>query len=215
MHSKLGPKPCSECPFRKTAPPGYIGGHSDPAEITTIVFEYDQKFPCHLDVNRLHHDDALPDDHGGLLDLDDPIELAIATELAGGMSYEDACREARQCVGSLICMNNSGKLSRDPAVARKQKELGKSDEVFANRHEFVEYHRNFQESLRKHLDSLKSEPAEPAQSAVKGVRRAKRAARQKRNEIEGGPDNPRPPKRTSKPKGKRVTRARRGDRPGR
>lgn len=181
--------PCSACPFRKTAAAGWIGGHSDPAEITTIVFDEERKFPCHMHVNELQAaEDPLAADFDEDDDLDDPVPFELAVELAD------------HCVGALICMNNSGKFSRDRLIGEQQKALGKSDDVFATRHDFVAYHRNFRESMRQRLASQQVEPAEPAQSAVKGVRRAKQAVRQKRNDAEAAPDNPRPSKRTAKPK---------------
>lgn len=95
--------PCKECPFRKESLPGWIGGHEDPSEITKLVLA-DQRFPCHLDVNKLMHD--------------------------GGHTFEDAAAMGATCIGSLAFMNNQHKRSRGRATAMLQDEVGKRDDVF-------------------------------------------------------------------------------------
>lgn len=105
-------KQCSECPFRRVAPAGWIGAHERPAEITDIVMA-DQKFPCHTAVNKLEED---------------------------GADFETAVKAAPYCIGSIIMMNNTCKLSHNSFVRDLQKRVGKSDDVFANAGEFVVHH---------------------------------------------------------------------------
>lgn len=105
-------KPCGDCPFRRAAPAGWIGAHGHPQEITDIVMA-DQKFPCHTAVNKLE------------------------TE---GADFETAVDAAPYCVGSLIMMNNTCKVSRNSFVVALQKRVGKSEDVFANQREFVDHH---------------------------------------------------------------------------
>ncbi len=107
-------KPCGECPFRRKAPAGWIGGHGHPKEITDIVMS-DQKFPCHTAVSALENE---------------------------GADFETAVDAAPYCVGSLIMMNNSCKLSRNRFVSDLQKRIGKSVEVFSNAYKFIEHHEN-------------------------------------------------------------------------
>jgi hypothetical protein len=110
--SKHPTKPCGDCPFRREAPAGWIGAHGHPSEITDIAMA-DEKFPCHTAVNKLE------------------IE---------GADFETAVKAAPYCVGSLIMMNNTCKISRNSFVAELQRKVGKSTDVFANAQEFVQHH---------------------------------------------------------------------------
>lgn len=110
--SKHPTKPCGECPFRREAPAGWIGGHSKPDEITAIVMA-DQKFPCHAAVNRLEND---------------------------GADFETAVDAAPYCVGSIAMMNNTCKLSHNSFVVDLQKRVGRRGDVFSNAREFIEHH---------------------------------------------------------------------------
>lgn len=94
---------------------GWLGEHADANEIIDIV-NGEFKFPCHLEVRHLMEDD------------DSDIE------------FEDACNVAPHCTGALIYMNNSSKSCRDPNLFKLQQIVGKSDQVFHNRQEMVEYH---------------------------------------------------------------------------
>lgn len=152
----MGLRPCRECPFRKTALPGYVGGHSDPAEIIQVVFVQEQKFPCHMEVTALlRSTDVLEDE-------EDPLEPTTTS------AFEQACEEARHCHGALICMNNSAKRSRNFEIAKLQDEAGKSDDVFGRRDEFLEYHKSEQYAALK----------------TKTTNREKRRGRKKRNDQE-------------------------------
>ncbi len=110
-------RPCGECPFRRVSLAGWIGAHDEPTEITDIVMA-DQKFPCHVAVTELEND---------------------------GADFDTAVDAAPYCVGSIIMMNNTCKLSRNSFVADLQKRVGKSEKIFANAREFIEHHN----SLRK------------------------------------------------------------------
>lgn len=105
-------KPCGDCPFRRAAPAGWIGAHEAPSEITDIVMA-DQKFPCHSAVNKLEDE---------------------------GADFDTAVNAAPYCVGSLVMMNNTCKISRNSFVIDLQKRVGKSRDVFANAREFVAHH---------------------------------------------------------------------------
>lgn len=105
-------KLCNDCPFRRNAPAGWIGAHTHPSEITDIVLA-DQKFPCHVAVNKLENE---------------------------GADFETAVNAAPYCIGSLVMMNNTAKLSRNSFVLELQKRIGKSSDVFANAREFVAHH---------------------------------------------------------------------------
>lgn len=112
------PQPCNECPFRRKSLQGYIGGHKDPSEITDIVVQ-DGKFPCHMATQEFQDD---------------------------GFVFEVAANVAPVCVGSAIFLNNQLKLSRHPDVAKMQKRVEKSDDVFGslqahNGADFCDYHR--------------------------------------------------------------------------
>ena len=105
-------KPCSDCPFRKNATPGWLGAHKDATEIIDLVYQ-DQYFPCHMEVNKL---------------------------MNNGKKFGVAVFEAPFCVGALQFMNNSIKRSRDREVAKLQDEAGKNDDVFPWRKDMEEHH---------------------------------------------------------------------------
>jgi len=122
--------PCKECPFRKKAAPGYVGGHGDAMEIYQLISR-DRKFPCHMEVTAIR--DHIETELG---DPDDP--LGIGEDAA----HEEACRQAPHCTGALIFMNNSAKLSRDPQIVKAQRVAGTSDQVFQTAAEFLTYHQS-------------------------------------------------------------------------
>lgn len=109
----MSSKLCKECPFRTASAPGWIGGYEDPQEIADIVLG-DGRFPCHLEVNRLVEE---------------------------GKRFTKAASEAPVCSGSAAMLSNMLKLSRNPAVAAKQREVGKRADVFPNPTAFCEHHR--------------------------------------------------------------------------
>ena len=107
-------RPCAECPFKKTSAAGWIGGHDDPEEITRLVEHVG--FPCHMDVTSIKDKNS---------DID----------------HSEACDMARYCSGGLIMLNNSLTLSRVEEVAMSQREVSKSNDIFRNKHEFIEHHK--------------------------------------------------------------------------
>lgn len=132
-------KPCKECPFRKKAPSGYIGGHADAAEIFDII-QHDGKFPCHLEVNDfLDHFEHELDDDDCLAPTRDQL-------------FEQAVQEVSFCAGSIIFMNNTGKLSRNPEIAKLQSKFKKSNAVFCSSLEFLKHHKSAR-SKHEHQDS--------------------------------------------------------------
>jgi len=107
------PRPCAECPFKRSSCAGWIGGHDEPSEIIDLVEHVG--FPCHMDVTKL-------------TDSDESID------------HSEACDMARYCSGGLIMLNNSLTLSRDENIARSQRELSQSKDVFKTKHEFIKHH---------------------------------------------------------------------------
>ena len=108
-------EPCNDCPFRRNSLPGWLGNHESSEEITDIL-NLDLKFPCHMHVNFLMGEDE------------------------SLMSFEEACSQARHCVGGLAFMNNKCKLSQDKEIAALQKEVGKRDDCFAMANEMIRHH---------------------------------------------------------------------------
>ena len=105
---------CNDCPFRTNAIKGWIGGHEDPSEITTIIFDIEQSFPCHEAANGI---------------------------VESGQEFEEATESAPVCLGSLHLLANSCKMPRDRDLAEMVKEAGRSPKVHANRYVFEEFHR--------------------------------------------------------------------------
>lgn len=85
---------CAECPFRRNAAPGWLGPWT-PKQINQIA-ESDEDFICHKSVE------------------------ALAAE---GLSDIEIDTFGQHCVGMLRYRNTLAKLSRDPQVARWQREL--------------------------------------------------------------------------------------------
>ncbi len=105
--------PCKECPFRKSSPPGWLGGHKNSREIINVV-QFDQRFPCHMKVTALVTNDGVP--------------------------FKRAVVEADLCAGALVFMNNNCKRSRDREVAKAQDEVEHCDDVFEWAHEMEAHH---------------------------------------------------------------------------
>lgn len=104
-------EPCVECPFRRTALPGWLGDHKTSQEIIEMI-RFDGFFPCHMKV----------------------------TALADRIAWEEAVVRAPHCAGALAFMNNTHKLSRDPGTAFLQGLMGKRDDCFASDAEMREHH---------------------------------------------------------------------------
>lgn len=127
--------PCAQCPFRRTAMRGYLGGHREPNEITDIVVG-DGRFPCHMEVTNL-------------TDRGRPVRL----------KFHRAVEMAEVCAGSAAMLSNMLKRSRDRDVSTKQSEVGKRADVFNNPQEFCEYHNHgpLADVRRKVIDELMGE----------------------------------------------------------
>lgn len=104
-------EPCVECPFRRSSLPGWLGDHRTSQEIIEMI-RYDVFFPCHEKVISLM--ERLPPD--------------------------EALVRAPHCVGALAFMNNTCKLSRDPATAFKQGQVSRRDDCFSSDEEMREHH---------------------------------------------------------------------------
>lgn len=109
-------EPCARCPFRRNAPAGYIGGHDHPEEITDIAVRTDGRFPCHMEVNK---------------------------QVEGGEKFDRAVWTAPVCSGAAALLNNMCKLSRQPEVARMQKQIGKRIDIFDRPEEMDAHHNAF------------------------------------------------------------------------
>lgn len=105
-------EPCVECPFRRTSLPGWLGNHKTSKEIVDMI-RFDGFFPCHTQVNELIRRDV---------------------------TFDEAVVRAAHCVGALVFMNNTCKLSRDPATAFKQGQVGRRDDCFSSDAEMREHH---------------------------------------------------------------------------
>lgn len=112
--------PCRECPFRKKSPSGYIGAHEAVEEITGIVLT-DNRFPCHMEVTK---------------------------QVNRGEKFERAIWTAPVCAGSAAMLCNMIKISRQPEVARLQKEVGKRPDVFSTATDMEIHHNEFLERRR-------------------------------------------------------------------
>lgn len=78
------PRPCKECPFRRTSLPGYLG-NSDPT-VFIATTQADVPMSCHMSIDYEASDWREQIEHG----------------------------DAEYCEGALIFFANQAKLSRDP-----------------------------------------------------------------------------------------------------
>ena len=104
-------KPCNQCPFRRTALPGYVGS-TDPADFIATTMA-DDAMPCHTSID---YED--PDWRDQL----DPL---------------NADSTARHCAGAATFFANIGKLSRDRMRPRLKSD---KVNVFASPNEFLAHH---------------------------------------------------------------------------
>jgi hypothetical protein len=95
-------KPCPECPFKRTAPAGWLGPYRGDAKAFIADTWQEEGMRCHM---------------------------AVATVGA----------KAPLCTGSLICVNNSFKRYRDPAMQEAQDAEGKDHNIM-NAWEFIKHH---------------------------------------------------------------------------
>lgn len=105
-------KMCAECPFRKKAPPGWLG----PWTVDEIeeFLRFDGDFICHVEVKKLQSKGMTPPE----------IEI-----------------NGQHCVGMLRYMNGSCKRSRGPEKYQAQKKLEKiEDQPVIEPWKFREHH---------------------------------------------------------------------------
>lgn len=106
-------RPCSDCPFRWNAKPGWLGADTADNFVRNALADYaDHPLPCHLTI-----------------DYSDPDWL------------ENQYEEAALCAGALIFCKNNAKTPRDPERAAWVKTVEPDhDLVFTKPWEFYEYH---------------------------------------------------------------------------
>ena len=107
-------KVCNDCPFRRKAMPGWLGGGSPESFIDCM--QRDEPLPCHQTV-----------------DYDDPHWLVkwTAQRQAGKFS-------PKMCAGSLIFMANKLQRPHTPGFPTMPRDI---ENVFSNSVEFVRHHR--------------------------------------------------------------------------
>ncbi len=104
-------KPCSDCPFRRKAMPGWLGGSAPEGFIDCM--QRDEPLPCHQTI-----------------DYDDPHWLVKWMGQGGDVG--------NVCAGSLIFMANKIQRPHDPNFPTMKPD---HETVFSNSVEFVRYHR--------------------------------------------------------------------------
>ena len=117
--------PCSECPFRKTALPGWLGPDSAKSVMEKVHGE--GGYPCHMDM------DGKPKDASGNVD----------------------CTEVEQCAGAIFHANASCKSYRDPDLNKMQKRLGTDFQVLNRLEFVKHHDVPINMVMRKYLDSSK------------------------------------------------------------
>lgn len=84
------PNPCTDCPFRRTSLPGWLGEWSGPDELSAHVLA-GNRYPCHLTMNsRSDYDDHLDSE------LIDDLILCDATQCRGSVMYKERATLERQ-----------------------------------------------------------------------------------------------------------------------
>lgn len=106
-----GCKPCHECPFRKEALPGWLGGASHNPQVFLSTIEQ-APIPCHLTVDW------------------DALDEAYASMVA----------YVNPCIGSLQFMRNTAKLPWDKVYATMRNSVERNPEVFEIRQDFIDHH---------------------------------------------------------------------------
>jgi len=69
------------------------------------------------------------------LDTLHPCHLSVDWDVNESLDNKPICR------GAIHFMNNSFKLSKNPKIVQLQKEIGKSDEIFLHKGEFIQHHK--------------------------------------------------------------------------
>lgn len=102
--------PCAACPFRKESLPGYLGA-STPTEFMLHTLDQEVRMPCHSAIDYEDKD-----------------------------WYRSQYPQAPLCAGALAFMCNTAKSPRDPDLRDARNQVGRRDDVFGNRKEFLEHH---------------------------------------------------------------------------
>lgn len=104
-------KPCAQCPFRRAAIPGFLGG-AHPDNFLQMA-DADVRMPCHLHLSE-----------------------GVSYEAAQTPGTRE--HRAPQCAGRAIYWRNQAKLPRDPALLVLDAD---GESVFCWPQEFREHHR--------------------------------------------------------------------------
>lgn len=107
--------PCSDCPFRRNATPGWLGASEPEWFVESALADYTAygDAPCHQTIDY---------------------------EAPG---WEAQLHEGAVCVGAVIFAKNLGKMPHDPRRAEMVRSVEVDREgVFASPDEFIDYHRN-------------------------------------------------------------------------
>jgi hypothetical protein len=115
--------PCSECPFRKKALPGWLGG-GGPEDFVGDTMN-DALMPCHTDKNFIKARDT-----------EHTAEEWTESLVSGNIQH---------CAGARIFFKNQCKVSVNPIYSEalrdgKVKPVEKNADVFSWRHEFIAHH---------------------------------------------------------------------------
>ena len=111
MCDNVAKKACNDCPFRKTATPGWLGSAShDPVAFLNSFGNGETHLPCH-----------------SLVDW----EARNAQELA---------EDAPVCRGAAIYLANHCKVPRDPSMAAAVDEVEPNDAFFRHASDFCQHH---------------------------------------------------------------------------
>lgn len=113
MAKRQHKKPCGECPFRRVAPAGYLGGN-DPAEFA-IFSNRDSDLFCHVQVNKRR-----------------------AAAKRDGKRVSIGKEDTAECAGRATMWANQLKTSRDDSVMDVPQD---KVAVFTHIGEFIKHHR--------------------------------------------------------------------------
>jgi hypothetical protein len=103
---------CKECPFRREAPPGWLGSNTPENFVANALT--DASLACHTSMDQN----------------------------LKGRAWKKAEAEAPRCFGALTLMRNEVKIPRDPAAAKVVAKIPRDPvKFFSNRAEFIAHHR--------------------------------------------------------------------------
>lgn len=115
-------KPCNDCPFRRAALQGWLGGAGPEWFVDSALADYaDYGFPVGPQVAPCHK----------TIDYTDKDWLTSQAD------------DAAACAGALIFARNNHKSPRDPERAKAVASVERdTEDVFATPQEFIEHHRS-------------------------------------------------------------------------